>query len=239
MPRPKVLGIRQLDIEIPSWDIIADEAGSPLRSRDWQTAEFEWRPLGGEFQNGDHFEINIQRILDAPTTPFEVFRDVTVPPGRYWWTRGELQYAISPGRRLSLAPLLSIGHFYDGTNTEIDLDATWRPGGRVILGTSIARSAVNLPAGRFTAVQTTTRIEYAASTRSSVLLLLQTNNEDERVDVNLRFHWIPTIGDDVYVVWNAGYTTDSAARFRFPSVHALGKPLQGALVVKAVHRLTL
>jgi hypothetical protein len=98
---------------------------------------------------------------------------------------------------------------------------------------------VHLPEGRFTAVQTTTRVEYAASTRSSVLLLLQTNNEDQRVDVNLRFHWIPTIGDDVYVVWNSGYTTDSAARFRFPSVRALGKPLQGALVVKAVHRFTL
>jgi hypothetical protein len=239
MPRPKVLGIRQLDIEIPSWDIIADEGGSPLRSRDWQTAAFEWRPLGGDFQNGDHFEINIQRLLDAPTTPFEVFRGVTVPPGRYWWTRGELQYAISPGRRLSLAPLVSFGNFYGGTNTEVDLDATWRPGGGVILGTSIARSAVHLPEGRFTAVQTTTRVEYAASTRSSVLLLLQTNNEDQRVDVNLRFHWIPTIGDDVYVVWNSGYTTDSAARFRFPSVRALGKPLQGALVVKAVHRFTL
>jgi hypothetical protein len=168
-----------------------------------------------------------------------VFRDVTVPPGRYWWTRGELQYAISPGRRLSLAPLVSFGNFYGGTNTEVDLDATWRPGGGVILGTSIARSAVHLPEGRFTAVQTTTRVEYAASTRSSVLLLLQTNNEDQRVDVNLRFHWIPTIGDDVYVVWNSGYTTDSAARFRFPSVRALGKPLQGALVVKAVHRFTL
>ena len=33
--------------------------------------------------------------------------------------------------------------------------------------------------------------------------------------------------------------TDNAARFRFPGVHALEKPLDGALVVKAVHRLTL
>jgi hypothetical protein len=109
----------------------------------------------------------------------------------------------------------------------------------VILGTSIARSNVHLPQGSFTAVQTTTRAEYAATTRTSLMLLLQTNNEEQRVDVNLRFHWIPTIGDDVYVVWNSGYTTDRAARFPFPSVHALDKPLQGALVVKVVHRLAL
>ena len=239
MPRPQVLGIRQLDIELASWDIIATRTGSLLDRRDWQTAEFEWRPLGGDLQNGDHFEINIQRFLDAPREPFELFQDISVPPGRYWWTRGELQYAISPGRRFTLAPLVSFGDFYEGTNTEVDLDATWRPGGRVILGTSIARSNVHLPQGSFTAVQTTTRAEYAATTRTSLMLLLQTNNEEQRVDVNLRFHWIPTIGDDVYVVWNSGYTTDRTARFPFPSVHALDKPLQGALVVKVVHRLAL
>jgi uncharacterized protein DUF5916 len=239
MPRPHVLGIRQLDIELASWDIIAARTGSLLDSRDWQTAEFEWRPLGGDFQNGDHFEINVQRFLDAPTQPFEIFQDVTVLPGRYWWTRGELQYAISPGRPLSVAPLVSFGDFYDGTNTEVGLDASWRPGGRVILGASLVRSDVHLPDGNFTAVQTTTRAEYAATTRTSLMLLLQTTNEEQRVDVNLRFHWIPTIGDDVYVVWNSGYTTDTAARFQFPSVHALDKPLEGALVVKAVHRLAL
>ena len=98
---------------------------------------------------------------------------------------------------------------------------------------------MHLPAGSFTAVQTTTRAEFSPTTRTSFMLLLQTNNEDQRLDVNLRFHWIPTIGDDVYVVWNSGYSTDSAARFRFPSLHALDKPLEGALIVKGVHRLAL
>ena len=239
MPRPRALGIRQLDIGLTSWDIIAARTGSLLESHDWQTAELELRPLGGDFQNGDHFEMNLQRFLDAPTQPFEIFQGILVPPGRYWWTRGELQYAVSPGHRFSMAPLVSFGDFYGGTNTEIDLDATWRPGGRVMLGTSLAWSDVRLPEGRFTAVRTTTRAEYAPTTRTSLKLLLQTNNEERRVDVNLRFHWIPTIGDDVYLVWNSGYTTDSAARFRFPSLRALDKPLEGALIVKAVHRLAL
>ena len=238
MPRPKALGIRQLDLlfPVPSWDIIASAPGSIARTRDWQTAQLEWRPLGGDLQNGDHFELNIQRFLDAPVVPFEIFRGVTVAPGRYWWTRGELQYAISPGRRLSVAPLLSVGHFYGGTNTELDLDATWRPGGKVILGTGFSRSAVRLPEGNFTALQTTLRLEYAASTRTSFLAFVQAENEDQRIDFNLRFHWIPTIGDDFYVVWNSGYTTDPAARFRFPDARALGKPLEGELVIKAIHR---
>ena len=46
------------------------------------------------------------------------------------------------------------------------------------------------------------------------------------------------IGDDVFVVWNSGYTTHPLARFRFPDTQALSRPLNGAFVIKVVHRLT-
>jgi len=46
------------------------------------------------------------------------------------------------------------------------------------------------------------------------------------------------IGDDVFVVWNSGYTTEPLARFRFPDTRALARPLNGAFVVKVVHHLT-
>ena len=82
-------------------------------------------------------------------------------------------------------------------------------------------------------------MEYAFDTRTSFLGFVQYNTEDQRVDFNLRFHWIPTIGYDLYVVWNSGYTTDPAAPHQFPSLHTLGRPLNGAVIVKAAHRLAL
>ena len=241
MPRPDLLGIRQLDLlfPIPSWDIIANESGSIFRSRDWQTATFEWRPLGGDFQSGGHFEINIQRFFDAPADTFAIFPGASVPPGRYWWTRGELQYQMSKSHPLSLGSLVSWGHFYGGKSTEFDLQGDWRGGGHVILGATLSRNRVTLPSGRFTATLVTGRIEYAFNTRTSFLGFVQYNNEDQRVDFNLRFHWIPKIGDDLFVVWNSGYTTDATAPHRFPSFHTLGRPLNGAIVVKAAHRFAL
>jgi Domain of unknown function (DUF5916)/Carbohydrate family 9 binding domain-like len=241
MPRPHVLGIRQLDLlfPVPSWDIIANESGSIFRTRDWQTATFEWRPLGGDFQSGAHFEVNIQRFFDAPPDSFAIFPGATVPPGRYWWTRGELQYQMSTSHPFSLGSLLSWGHFYDGRNTELDLQGDWRGGGHVILGATLSRNRVSLPAGKFTATLVTGRVEYALNTRTSFLGFVQYDNENERVDFNLRFHWIPQIGDDLFVVWNSGYTTDADAPHRFPSFRSLGRPLNGALVLKAVHRFAL
>jgi hypothetical protein len=239
MPRPKILGVRQLDFEfpIPTWDIIANEQGSLFRSRDWQTATLQWIPLGATMESGDHFEIDVLRLLDAPPDSFEVFRGVRIAPGRYWWTRGQLQYLSSPGRPLSVTAIVGLGGFYDGTDLETALEATWRASGHLTLVGGVERSKVSLAVGKFTALQATGRIEYAFNTRTDFLAFVQYNNEAQRIDFNLRFHWIPTIGDDVYVVWNSGYTTDPMVLHRFPSAHALGHPLNGALVVKAVHRI--
>jgi hypothetical protein len=239
MPRPNALGIRQLVFEfpVPTWDIIANEKGSLLRSGDWQTATFQWIPLGATMESGDHFEIDVLHLLDAPPDSFEVFRGVHIGAGRYWWTRGQLQYLSSPGRPFSVTTLVGFGGFYDGTDLETALEGTWRSSGHLTLAAGVDRSEVSLPQANFTALQATGRIEYAFSTRTDFLVFLQYNNEAERIDFNLRFHWIPTIGDDVYVVWNSGYTTDPTVPHPFPSPHALAHPLNGALVVKAVHRI--
>ena len=239
-PRPGVLGIRQLSFAfpIPSWDIIANESGSPFRSGDWQTAWLEWRVLGGDRQNGDHFEVNFQRLLDAPTDSFDIFRGARIPPGRYWWSRYELQYFMSPGRPLSIGAFVNWGRFYGGKSTERELTAVWHGGGHVIVSTDLVRTTAQLPAGAFTAVLSANRLEYDFNTRTSLLAFVQYDNENQRVDFNVRFHWIPVIGDDVFMVWNSGYTTDPLARFRFPDARALSRPLNGAFVVKVVHRLT-
>jgi hypothetical protein len=234
-----VLGLRQLDLKfpIPSWDIVAPIGGSLFRVGDWEAARFEWRFLGGEFRTGDGFEINVQRVLDAPPDSFELFSGVTVSPGRYWWNRGEVNVETSSGRPWSLDAQVNWGGFYDGHSTDLEASGTWRAGGHLILGAELNATWARLPAGRFTAVEGVGRLEYAFHTRATLLAFVQHNNEDHRADFNIRFHWIPVIGDDVYVVWNSGYSTDPSSRYRFPRWSALTRPLNGALVVKVVHRL--
>ena len=239
MPRPHAFGVRQLDFKlIPEWDIVANATGSLGRSGDWQTAWFEWRFLGGDRENGDHFEVNVQRFLDAPTDTFDIFRQVKVLPGRYWWSRYELQYFMSSGRPLAFGAFANWGRFYGGRSTDVELSAVWRGGGQVIVSTELTRTTARLPVGGFTALLLLNRLEYDFNTRASLLAFVQYDNESERVDFNVRFHWIPVIGDDVFVVWNSGYTTHPLARFRFPDLQALSRPLNGAVVVKLVHRLT-
>ncbi|PYP37808.1 MAG: hypothetical protein DMD48_10800, partial [Gemmatimonadetes bacterium] len=227
MPRPHALGIRQLDftVPIPSWDIIADASGSLGRTGDWQTAWFEWRVFGGDRDNGDHFEINYQRQFDAPRDTFEMFRGVSVPPGRYWWSRYELQYETSAAHPLSIGAFVNWGPFYGGRSADLELQGTWRGGGHAIVGVNLTRTAARLPARGFTALQTSSRLEYDFNPRTSLLGFVQYTNEDQRVDFNIRFHWIPVIGDDVFIVWNSGYSTNPATRYRFPATSSLTRQL--------------
>ena len=243
MPRPGRLGIRQLEFEapIPSWDIIANESSSPgtiADSRTWQTANLTWQVLGGTLQSGDEFAASVLRSMDAPTEAFDIFRTQSIGAGRYWWTRGQLQYQTSLGRPISLGSVVGFGGFYDGRSVDATLSGTWRGGGHLILGLDASRTEANLASGHFVATALAGRVEYALSTRTAFQSFVQFNNDNRRVDFNLRYHWIPQIGDDVYLVWNSGYTTDPAAPYRFPMRGALSRSLNGAFVIKAVRRFT-
>jgi hypothetical protein len=238
-PRPGVLGIRQLDLTpIPSWDIITDRSGLLGRPSTWQTADFESHVLAGTLESGDQFEINVRRELDAPSEPFEIFRGTTIEPGRYWWTTADVQYQTSTGRPLSGEAVISSGQFYGGHSTTAELGATFRGGGHLIAASTYSVTTARLSGGGFTAAQATGRVEYTFNTRAGFLGFVQFNNESQRVDFNLRFHWIPTIGDDVYAVWNSGYTTDPLVSTRFPARRVFSRPLNGALILKAVHRFS-
>ena len=237
MPRPHAMGIRQLDLVLPSWHIYSNERGFVTDATTWQTATINWRPIGWFFESGDRVGINVSRQMDAPTDPFEIVRGVTVRPGRYWWTRGDVQYETSLARPVSVFVLASTGRFYDGHSTETDLAATWRTGGHLMLSTGLSRTEAQLDAGHFVTLQTTAQAAYSFTTRADILAFAQYDNALDRADFNFRFHWIPVTGDDVYVVWNSGYTTDPLSRFRFPDVTTIRRPLTGTFTVKAVHRI--
>ncbi len=237
-PRPHALGIRQLDLLlVPNWDIIANESGSLGRTGDWQTAELTWL-FGGELESGDRFEVNYQRMMDAPTAPFPIFRNITIPPGRYWWSRYELNYNMAPRHGVSVDGLVNWGSFYGGRSTDVVAQATWLGGGHLIVNGALTRTSARLPGGGFTALVASGHLEYDFNTRVSLLGFVQHNNDSQRLDFNVRFHWIPVVGDDVFLVWNSGYTTSPLAPYRFPAARALSQQLNGAFIFKVVHRIT-
>ena len=86
------------------------------------------------------------------------------------------------------------------------------------------------------AIDPTAQAAYAFTTRADFQGFVQYDNALARADFDFRFHWIPVIGDDFYVVWSSGYTTYARARVPFPGPQAISVPLAAGLTVKFVHR---
>jgi hypothetical protein len=210
-----------------NWNGVWDVAVS--RDTGGWTAEFRIPLLALRFHAGTNseFGFNIRRFIRRKNEE-DLWRSYGRARGFYHLNN----------RPLSFGAFVNWGQFYGGHSTDLELTAAWRGGGHIIVSTDLTRTKAELPVGAFTAVVSASRLEYDFNTRTSLLAFVQYDNASERVDFNVRFHWIPVIGDDVFVVWNSGYTTEPLARFRFPDTRALARPLNGAFVVKVVHRLT-
>jgi hypothetical protein len=200
-PRPRFWGIRRLHFTFLEWDVTTRLDGT--RSH----ASFAVSPLGGELHSGDEFALTLQRFEDVPDAPFEIFPGDTVAAGHYWWNRAELGIESSAGRPVGFDLTASLGDFYTGTGTEVVTRITVRTAPHLITNLEFEQQNVRLATGRFIARTTRLRLDAAASPRLSSTLFVQHDNESDRLRLNVRLHWIPSLGSDFYVVWNSAWPT--------------------------------
>ncbi len=222
-PRPQRWGIRRLHFTFIEWDVTTHLDGP--RSH----ASFTVSPLGGELESGDRFALTLQRFEDVPAAPFEIFPGDTIAAGHYWYDRAELSVESSAGRPLGIDLTTSAGDFYTGTGTEVATALTVRTAPHLITNLEFEQQNVRLAAGRFIARSARLRLDVAASPRLSGTLFVQHDNESERLRLNVRFHWIPNLGSDVYLVWNSGWPTGLNDGIPW------GRPERGQLTGKLVY----
>ena len=200
-PRPHRWGIRRLQVTLLEWDVTTHLDGSRSHS------SFAVSPLGGELESGDEFAVTLQRFEDAPDEAFEIFPGDTVAAGRYSWNRAELAFESSAGRPVGFDLEVSAGDFYTGSGTEVQAALTVRTAPHLITNLEVEQQHVRLATGRFTARTACLRLDVAASPRLAGTLFVQHDNESDRLGVNARFHWIPNLGSDLYLVWNSAWPT--------------------------------
>src|SRR2546430_14685542 len=111
--------------------------------------------------------------MDAPTDSFSIFHGVVIQPGRYWWSRYELQYFMNPGRPLSFGAFVNWGHFYGGHSTHLELSAPWHGGGHNIVSTDLIPTMAELPVGAVTAVLSASRVGYGLHNPPRPLAVVQ------------------------------------------------------------------
>ena len=162
----------------------------------------EFRPIGFDLQSGETFEFNIIRRFDRLDEDFNIFGDVVIPPGRYWWNSFELQFKTSSKRRWQIDGATSWGGYYQGNINQIEMQGGLKITGHLSVSGSYATSRADYRSDRFITHEVSSRFVYAFSNRANLQVFSQWNNETKIANIYVRLHIIPKIGSDIYSIFN-------------------------------------
>ena len=89
-------------------------------------------------------------------------------------------------------------------------------------------TGLDVGGGKANTNEYTAAFEYDFTTHWQTTLYTQWNNEDQKLGINYRIHWIPSAGNDVYLAYNNRANTDGKL-----------KSEEATILVKAIYRVVI
>jgi len=204
-PRPKKIHfIQQLHFKLFDFNYYIDDKTHKLQSL-WS----EFRPLGFVTRSGEFFEFNIQRKAENLTENFNIYEDIIIPKGEYWFTDWELQFATYSGRKVYGFFYTNWGGFYDGKRTLYAGSLNWQISKHLRFSADYTHQRIFLPGGNFVVHEISSHIDFAVNPDLFGSVFAQWNNEAQEMLMNFRVNWIPKPGTNLYFVVNQGYDTQN------------------------------
>lgn len=133
---------------------------------------------------------------------FNIYGDYFIPAGSYCFNHAEIQFETNQRRRLSGYFFLNWGNFYTGKRAIFSLENILKITAHFSVCLDFTHNQIRFKNGRFQIQEWGSRIGYAFSTRPDTRAFVYWNNEDQELNINFRFHWIPNWGSRVYLVYN-------------------------------------
>lgn len=165
----------------------------------------ETRPFGFILKSGERFEFNLIQNYDRLDEDFELTDNILVPIGKYWMYQYEFQLETYNARRIWIELLYNWGDFYTGKIKTFESTLGVNINKHININTEYTLNKVDLLQGSVTTNEVAFYFNYAFTTKLNFSLFSQYNDLDQVMLYNFRFHWIPKIGSDLYIVYNIGY----------------------------------
>jgi hypothetical protein len=207
-PRPDLPFVRQLEFRPVDVAIYADRSGRT------ESREIDLQPFGLTTTSDDRFSINIKQYYEYLDENFDIHDDVTIPVGEYEWLTYGARFRSNASRMLSCSVTLETGEFYDGERTTIESTYAWKMNRHLMLETEIQYNDLVLDNRSFQTEEYALRLHTNISPRVNARTYVQWNNEDNEINLNFRFRFIPRIGSDFYLVYNHLWSSPSWRRYR-------------------------
>ncbi|HBH06444.1 MAG TPA: hypothetical protein DDX92_07560 [Flavobacteriales bacterium] len=171
-------------------------------SKELQSFSYKVRLLGFETRSGEGFFFDVERVAEGLKEDFEIFPDVVIPKGEYWWNRYNFFFETFEARAISLETRGSFGEFFEGNSFSGEGTLLWRATKNFNINLNYEKNIVNLPEGSFDTDLIGSRIAYAFHPHAFGSLLGQWNSAQQELNINFRLQLIPKIGTDFFLIFN-------------------------------------
>jgi hypothetical protein len=196
-PRPGIWGIKKL-LFMPFSLNYYTNSGTRLVTR---TTDF--RPFGVEFESGDIVQLNAYGSYDFVNKAISRFKgNMNIPVGVYRGWYYEFLANSSPSRPYTFNLKANTGEFYDGNRNAVTTELGMKTSGYYSLSADYTFQKITMNGRSFDVRDVGTRIAINFSSRLTTSSLIQYNNETGKVNLNFRLHYIPSVGSDIYLVYN-------------------------------------
>lgn len=179
----------------------------------------ESRPLGFFLKSGEYFEYNLIQQYDRPDENFDLTDEISIPSGKYWMFRQEVQFGTFQGRRLWANMAYQWGDFYTGAINALEAESGINISKHLNLSTEYTFRMIRLPDDHLNTHELVQFINFAFNTKLNVTCFIQWNSVADYLAGNFRLHWIPKIGMDFFVVFNQDYRSLRPLELRYPETN--------------------
>lgn len=187
----------------------------------WSTESADIGPRWtAEWESGSSIKAGPSLFYEYLTEPFEIFENVSVPEGRYYFYGLEGEFN-TPESSLFVSRInLEAGQFFDGYRISNSYDFSWSLSPKFKMGPyyEINRVEFDQRNDDFTAHVGRLRLQYFFNNELSVSTFAQLSNASESFISNFRLRYNPREGNDLYIVYNESLNTD---RFGYTPVQPL------------------
>ncbi len=176
----------------------------------------ESRPFGFSLKSGEYMEYNLIQQYDRPDAAFDLTDSITIPAGKYWMYRQEIQFSTFQGRRVWVSAAYQWGGYYTGQIHTIETELGLNVSRRLNLSTQYSFNAIRLPEGNEDTQELAQFINYSFTAKLGLAYFIQWNSVADYLAGNFRLHWIPKVGTDFFLVLNQSYSDLNTLDLRNP-----------------------
>ena len=191
-PRPDAAWLRQVHLEA-NMQRITDLQNRPETRR----VNLQGRAT---LESGDEFSVEVSDMRETTTYDYTL-NDVPVPAGDYLFRRYQFSFNTYYRRYASMRASYEAGGFWGGERDIWSFGGNYRVNRNFGLDGNYSYNRVRLPLGDFDTHLVSTRMRLAFRNDLVLLGLFQYNQATGDLASNVRFHWIPKPGADVFVVY--------------------------------------